>query len=214
MAKVPTPNRYSQVDTGQLDASGKAVPTGVLPAGHYRIAGIAAEVETGVHRGASDERIIAHTEARALIELAGKGLTKVFGLGRSKTVAVDHVDFTFREGEIISIVGESGSGKTTLLSIAGCLLSPTEGSVRIVGNEVNSHWFWANVGPVNLEDFADATGLELPDGPYDTVAGYVVSRLGELAQHRRRLVGRLVVLAERVRQAGVRVAADVAVREP
>ena len=37
-------------------------------------------------------------------------------------------------------------------------------------------------GLLHLEDFADATGLELPDGPYDTVAGYVVSRLGELAQ--------------------------------
>lgn len=46
--------------------------------------------------------------------LTGKGVTKVFGLGDKKTVAVDHVDFDFREGEIISIVGESGSGKTTL----------------------------------------------------------------------------------------------------
>lgn len=43
--------------------------------------------------------------------LRGKGLTKVFGSGNKKTVAVDHVDFDFREGEIISIVGESGSGK-------------------------------------------------------------------------------------------------------
>ena len=38
--------------------------------------------------------------------LRGKGLTKVFGSGNKKTVAVDHVDFDFREGEIISIVGE------------------------------------------------------------------------------------------------------------
>ena len=48
--------------------------------------------------------------------LQGVGLTKVFGLGRKKTVAVDNVDFTFHEGEIISIVGESGSGKTTPVS--------------------------------------------------------------------------------------------------
>ena len=38
--------------------------------------------------------------------LSGTGLTKVFGLGRLKTVAVDHVDFNFYEGEIVSIVGE------------------------------------------------------------------------------------------------------------
>ena len=45
--------------------------------------------------------------------LSGKGLTKVFGFGSQRTIAVDHVDFSFRKGEIISIVGESGSGKTT-----------------------------------------------------------------------------------------------------
>ena len=35
-------------------------------------------------------------------------------------------------------------------------------------------------GLLNLEDFADETGVELPDGPYETVAGFVVSQLGEL----------------------------------
>src|SRR5262245_2174540 len=46
--------------------------------------------------------------------LSGKGVTKSFGFGSHKTVAVNHVDFSFKEGEVISIVGESGSGKTTL----------------------------------------------------------------------------------------------------
>ena len=46
--------------------------------------------------------------------LSGRGVTKVFGFGDAKTVAVDHVDFDFHEGEFVSIVGESGSGKTTL----------------------------------------------------------------------------------------------------
>ena len=39
--------------------------------------------------------------------LSGRGVTKVFGLGEKKTVAVDHVDFDFHEGEFVSIVGES-----------------------------------------------------------------------------------------------------------
>ena len=39
--------------------------------------------------------------------LRGTGVTKVFGFGETRTVAVDHVDFDFHEGEIISIVGES-----------------------------------------------------------------------------------------------------------
>ena len=46
--------------------------------------------------------------------LRGTGVTKVFGFGETRTVAVDHVDFDFHEGEIISVVGESGSGKTTI----------------------------------------------------------------------------------------------------
>lgn len=35
-------------------------------------------------------------------------------------------------------------------------------------------------GLVNLEDFADASGLRVPEGPYETIAGFVVSRLGHL----------------------------------
>jgi peptide/nickel transport system ATP-binding protein len=65
--------------------------------------------------------------------LSGRGLTKVFGFGSQKTVAVDHVDFDFHEGEVISIVGESGSGKTTLAKMLLGLLSLTEGEVYFQG---------------------------------------------------------------------------------
>ena len=37
-------------------------------------------------------------------------------------------------------------------------------------------------GLLNLEDFADETGVELPEGPYETVAGFVVARLGRLPE--------------------------------
>ena len=37
-------------------------------------------------------------------------------------------------------------------------------------------------GLLNLDDFTEATGLELPDGPYETVAGYVLSELGRLPE--------------------------------
>ncbi|MGY2080153.1 hemolysin family protein [Modestobacter sp. SYSU DS0657] len=35
-------------------------------------------------------------------------------------------------------------------------------------------------GLLNLDDFAEATGLELPEGPYETVAGYLLAALGRL----------------------------------
>ncbi len=65
--------------------------------------------------------------------LSGEGVTKVFGLGDKKTVAVDHVDFAFHEGEFVSIVGESGSGKTTLSKMLLGLLNPTEGTILFEG---------------------------------------------------------------------------------
>ncbi|MCA9894731.1 MAG: ATP-binding cassette domain-containing protein, partial [Anaerolineae bacterium] len=73
--------------------------------------------------------------------LSGKGVTKIFGFGSNKTVAVDHVDFSFREGEVISIVGESGSGKTTLAKILLGLLKQTEGEIYFDGQlrDIRSH---------------------------------------------------------------------------
>ncbi len=68
--------------------------------------------------------------------LAIRGLSKTFGEGAAAVQAVRDVSFSVRGGEIVAIVGPSGSGKTTLLSLAGCLLTPTTGSVAILGEEV------------------------------------------------------------------------------
>jgi peptide/nickel transport system ATP-binding protein len=57
------------------------------------------------------------------------------GLAATKTVAVDHVDFDFYEGEIVSIVGESGSGKTTLAKMLLGLINPTEGEIYFQGKK-------------------------------------------------------------------------------
>ena len=67
--------------------------------------------------------------------LRGEGLTKIFGIGRKQCLAVDHVDFDFSEGEIVSIVGESGSGKTTLAKMLLGLISTTEGEIYLQGQE-------------------------------------------------------------------------------
>jgi peptide/nickel transport system ATP-binding protein len=92
--------------------------------------------------------------------LSGTGLTKVFGLGRQKTVAVDHVDFKFYEGEIISIVGESGSGKTTLAKMLLGLINPTEGDIYFQGEkrDISSHKkkqeYWKNIQAIFQDPFS------------------------------------------------------------
>jgi peptide/nickel transport system ATP-binding protein len=92
--------------------------------------------------------------------LSGSGLTKVFGLGRQKTVAVDHVDFNFYEGEIISIVGESGSGKTTLAKMLLGLISTTEGDVyfqgrkRDISTQRKKQEYWKNIQAIFQDPYS------------------------------------------------------------
>ncbi len=58
-------------------------------------------------------------------------VSKEFGEGDGKVVAVRKMDLAIKQGEFISIMGESGAGKSTLLSMLGGLLSPTGGAVVI-----------------------------------------------------------------------------------
>ncbi len=67
--------------------------------------------------------------------LSTKGLTKVFGFGRSKCCAVDHVDFDLCTKDVVSIVGESGSGKTTFAKMLLGLITPTEGEIYFQGKK-------------------------------------------------------------------------------
>ena len=69
--------------------------------------------------------------------LSGRGVTKIFGVGDKKTVAVNNVDFDFHEGEFVSIVGESGSGKTTLSKMLLGLSKATSGDIQFQGKPLD-----------------------------------------------------------------------------
>ncbi|HDS46284.1 MAG TPA: ABC transporter ATP-binding protein [Methanomicrobia archaeon] len=66
-----------------------------------------------------------------------RALTKQYGMGAQKVVALDSVDLHVKEGDFISIVGPSGSGKSTLLHVLGCLDAPTDGEVYLKGSRVD-----------------------------------------------------------------------------
>lgn len=66
-----------------------------------------------------------------------QNLTKIYGLGSTQVRAVDDVNLEAWPGEVTLIMGPSGSGKTTLITVAGALLRPTSGSVKIDGEEIS-----------------------------------------------------------------------------
>lgn len=68
-----------------------------------------------------------------------RDVRKVYQSGDDQIVALDHATVTVDDDEILALVGPSGSGKTTLLSIAGGLLSPTEGTVVVGGADITRY---------------------------------------------------------------------------
>lgn len=71
--------------------------------------------------------------------LEADNIRKTYSEGRESVDVLKGVSLTLKRGEIVALEGPSGSGKTTFLSIVGCILTPTEGSLRIDGHEVDPH---------------------------------------------------------------------------
>ena len=65
-----------------------------------------------------------------------ENLTRVYGSGNNKVVALDNVSFSVEKGEFVSIVGASGSGKSTLLHLLGGVDRPTSGKVLINDTDI------------------------------------------------------------------------------
>ena len=65
-----------------------------------------------------------------------ENLTKIYGKGTTKVVALDDVSFSVEKGEFVAIVGVSGSGKSTLLHLIGGVDRSTSGKVYIDGKDI------------------------------------------------------------------------------
>ena len=66
------------------------------------------------------------------------GVTKSFRTNSSEVIAVNNVNLEVKPGEFVLILGRSGSGKSTLLGMLAGLIRPTDGVVRIHGNEIGN----------------------------------------------------------------------------
>jgi len=75
-----------------------------------------------------------------------KNVSKTYGQGTAKVVALNNVSLRVNEGEFIAIMGPSGSGKSTLLNVIGGLDYPSSGEVMLDGKRIDN---------LNENDFVD-----------------------------------------------------------
>jgi putative ABC transport system ATP-binding protein len=71
--------------------------------------------------------------------LCMRDVRKVYPTGDDEVVALDHATLTLASDEIVALVGPSGSGKTTLCSIAGGILTASEGEVVVAGEDISGY---------------------------------------------------------------------------
>lgn len=65
--------------------------------------------------------------------IEAKGLVKTYGKGDAAFSALNGVDLTIYQGEVVAIVGKSGSGKSTLMHLLALLDKPTSGEILMAG---------------------------------------------------------------------------------
>ncbi|MBD5502564.1 MAG: ABC transporter ATP-binding protein [Lachnospiraceae bacterium] len=70
------------------------------------------------------------------MNIKAKELSKIYGSGENKIVALDKADMEIRSGDFISIMGPSGSGKSTLLHLLSGLDHPTSGNLTYDGKDI------------------------------------------------------------------------------
>ena len=72
-----------------------------------------------------------------IVEL--KNVSKVYKIGDSEFKALDNIDLSLNKGEMIVILGPSGAGKSTLLNLLGGMDTPTNGTVKIDGENISEY---------------------------------------------------------------------------
>jgi putative ABC transport system ATP-binding protein len=65
-----------------------------------------------------------------------KNIVKTYGVGDTKTYALNGVNLSIKEGEFVAIMGASGSGKSTAMNMIGCLDKPSSGEYLFNGISV------------------------------------------------------------------------------
>ena len=65
-----------------------------------------------------------------------RGLTKTYGTGDARVMALRGIDLDVRRGELLMLVGPSGCGKTTLISVIAAILNQDSGDCEVLGQDL------------------------------------------------------------------------------
>jgi putative ABC transport system ATP-binding protein len=74
-----------------------------------------------------------------------EGLTKIFGSGHLEVRALEDINLSISEGDLVALLGPSGSGKTTLLLCISLILDPTDGKIVFDGQTIFQKNGWSGV---------------------------------------------------------------------
>ncbi len=143
-----------------------------------------------VVKGSADQ-VVGFVHVRDLLDLALKGSNDRVGevarevlMLPSTKPALSALTEMRNEGQHLAIVVDEYGGTAGIVTLED-LVEELVGDIRdeydLVTPETTRTGSVVEVdGLLNLDDFLDETGLELPEGPYETVAGFVVNRLGRV----------------------------------
>lgn len=73
---------------------------------------------------------------RPTLAVRCSGITKHYGVGEARVLALRGIDLDVRAGELLMLVGPSGCGKTTLISVIAGILDQDEGSCMLFGRDI------------------------------------------------------------------------------
>ena len=101
-------------------------------------------------RTASTPVFLDKADSRAIV---AEGLEMVYRTGTESYPVLKNINLEIQRGDIHLLMGPSGSGKTTLLSVLAGILTPTAGSVKLLGKEITrmsrtqlAHFRLENIG--------------------------------------------------------------------
>lgn len=85
---------------------------------------------------AGEETAVMMSAPKDAPAIEATGLTRIYHLGASDVVGLDHVDIQVPAGQMVVLKGNSGSGKSTLLALLAGLDRPTSGRLFVTGRDL------------------------------------------------------------------------------